>query len=65
MAVGQALGVGVNHFAHAGNVRGGSGGGASVVASDQHVHIASTLGGCGHGVEGGTLDGCVVVFGNH
>jgi hypothetical protein len=31
----------------------------------QHMHIATALQGSGHGVEGGTFDGGVVMFGNY
>jgi hypothetical protein len=63
-AVGQAGGVGVQHLGHAGDLRGGLRGGAGVVAGHQHMHVAAAGLGRGDGVEGGALDGGVVVFGN-
>ena len=61
----EAGGVGVDHLGHAGDLRGGLGGGGGVVAGHEHVHVTSALGGGGHGVEGRALEGGVVVFGNN
>jgi hypothetical protein len=61
--MGQGGAVGVDDFGHACDLDGSLGDGACVVASHQNMHLATAGGGC-HGVEGGALDGCVVVFGN-
>ena len=41
------------------------GGGAAVAAGDEDVDVATDLGGCGNGVEGGGLEAGVVVFGDY
>ena len=52
-AVGEVLAFGMDHLGDAGDLRGGLGGFAGVVAGDQHVHVAAALGSRGDGVEGG------------
>jgi len=64
-AMGQGFAVGVDDFGHAGDLGGSLRGGASVVASDEHMHVTTAGGGSRDGVEGRALDGRVVVFGNH
>ena len=64
-AVGQAFGVGVQHLGHACDLRGSCCGGSGVVASDQNVYFATASERGGDGVERGTFDGAVVVFGNN
>ena len=63
-AVCIGVAVGVQHLADAGDLGSGLGGGARVVAGDQHMHIATDGFGGGDGVECGALDGGVVVFSN-
>ncbi len=63
-AVGQALGVGVQHLGHAGDGGGLLGGWAGVVAGHEDVDFAAGLEGGGDGVEGGAADAGVVVFGD-
>jgi len=62
--LGQARAVGVQHLGHTLELAGGLGRAAGVVAGDQHVHVAAALGGGGDSVQGRTLEGAVVVFGN-
>jgi len=64
-AVGQGFAVGVDDFADAGDLSSRCRGSACVVAGHQHVHVATGLQRGGHGVQGGALDGRVVVFGNN
>ena len=52
----------VLHADEAGDLRGGLGGFGGVVAGHQHVHVATDGDGGGDGVQGGALDGGVVVF---
>ena len=61
----ESSAVGMDHFGHTGDLRGGSSGGARIAAGNQYVYITTRLGGSSHGVQGGTLDGCVVVFGDN
>jgi hypothetical protein len=60
--VGKTVGIGVQHFADTGNVGSSLGGGGSVFASDQHMHIATASDGGGDGVQGGGFDAVVIVF---
>jgi hypothetical protein len=62
--LGQVGGVGEQHLGHAGHLGGGLCGAGRISAGDQHVDIAAALQGRGDGVEGGALEGAVVVFGN-
>src|SRR5262249_29957635 len=62
--VGEVGGIGHQHLGHAGQLGGGLGGGAGVVACHQQVHVAAELLRGGDGVEGGGLQRGVVVFGN-
>ena len=64
-AVGQAVAVGMDHFAHAHNLSGGGGGSSSVVAGHQHMHLTATGQRCGHGVQSSAFDRGVVVFCNN
>ena len=63
-AMGQGFAVGMDDLGDASDLGGGLGGGSGVVTGHQHMHIATAGSGGGHGVEGGALDGRVVVFGN-
>lgn len=53
----------VDDFGHADDLAGGLGCSFGTLAGDQHMHLATTLGSGGHGVEGRGFDGVVVVFG--
>lgn len=64
-AVGQAGAVGHDDLGDAGDLRGGLAGFGGIGAGHQHVHIAAAGDGGGDGVQGGGLDGGVVVFGNN
>ena len=64
-AMGQAGGVGVQHLGDTGDLGGGLGGFGGVLAGDQHVDVATAGQRSGDGVQGGGLDGGVVVFGHH
>ncbi|MCY1235039.1 hypothetical protein D9M72_476430 [compost metagenome] len=64
-AVGQLRGVGQQHLGHARGGGGLVGHGARIGAGDQHVHVASDLGGGGDGVQGCALELGVIVFGNN
>jgi hypothetical protein len=61
--------VGDQHFRHAGDLRGGFGGGGAVRTGDEHVHLiarpSAALGGRGHGVVGCALQGAIVVFSDY
>ncbi|MNR04342.1 hypothetical protein D3C85_1202900 [compost metagenome] len=64
-AVSQLRRVGQQHLGHASGLRGLIGHGARVGAGNQHMHIASDLGGGGDGVQGCALELGVIVFGNN
>ena len=64
-AMGQASFVGVDHFGHTSDLRSGGGGGTGIATSHQHMHVTTALGSSGHGVQGGALDGGVVVFSDY
>jgi hypothetical protein len=64
-AVRQGVAVRVQHFADTGNLCCCCCCGTGIAASDKDVDITAALQGGSHGVEGGTLDGCVVVFGDN
>ena len=64
-AVGEAITFGMQHLGHTSDLRGGRSGCAGVVASHQHVHVATTLQCSSNGVQGCALDGCVVVFSDY
>jgi hypothetical protein len=55
----------VQYFGHARDLGGSSSSGASVVASHQHVDLATALGGSSHGVKGGSTQRGVVMFGDY
>ena len=63
-AMGQGFAVDVDDFGDTSDLGGGLCSSSGVVASDEHMHVATASGSSGHGVEGGALDGRVVVFGN-
>ena len=60
----QSVAVGVQHFGYTRNLGGGGSGGGRIATGHQDVDVATALQGGGNGVEGSTLDGCVVVFGD-
>ncbi len=66
VAIGRV--VGDQHLRHAGDLGGGIGGGAAILAGDEDVDVAGAglrqLGGGGGGVQGGGLDRIVVVLGD-
>jgi hypothetical protein len=66
--LGQAMvqpgGVCMQHLGHAGDLGSRPRCGTGVCTRHQHVHITPAGDRGGHGVEGGALDGRVVVFGN-
>ena len=64
-AVLKARTFGMQHLAHARNLRRRRRRRSSIVARDQHMDVATALQRGGDGVEGCALDGCVVVFGNY
>ena len=64
-AVVQLGSVGMQHLGNTRNLRRSGGRRARAAAGDQHVHIAAALKRGGDGIEGRTLDGGVVVFGNN
>ena len=57
--------VGVQHLGDAGDGGCGLRGAGRVVAGDEHVNVTTTLHCRGDGVEGRTLQGAVIVFGNN
>jgi len=61
----QMRGIGQQHLRHASGLGSLVGHGARVGAGDQHVHVASDLGGGGDGVQGCALELGVIVFGNN
>src|SRR3990167_3124749 len=63
-AVLEAGTVGMDDLGDACDLGGGSGCGACAFTGYQHMHVAAAGGCCGDGVEGGALDGGVVVFSN-
>ncbi|MNI15507.1 hypothetical protein D3C73_688070 [compost metagenome] len=63
--ISQLRRVGQQHLGHASGGSGLIGHGARVGAGDQHVHVASDLGGGGDGVQGCALQLGVIVFGNN
>jgi hypothetical protein len=63
-AVAQRCAVGVQHLGHTGDLRGGLGHAFRIGAGHQQVHVTTAGQRRGDGVEGRTLDVCVVVFGN-
>ena len=63
MAQGPALGQ--QDLAHAGDLRGGLGGGLRALADDQDVHIARQFPGGGDGLVGGVADGVAVAIGDN
>ena len=64
-AVRQGVTVSVQNFADTSDLGGGGCSGTGIAASNQNMHITAALQGGSHGVESGTLDACVVVFGNN
>jgi len=55
----------VDDLGHASDLGGGLGRGCGAFTGDQHVHVTAAGLGRGHGVQGGALDGGVVVFSNN
>ena len=62
--MGQTGALDVQHLGHTGDLRSGSGSGAGIAASHQHMDITAAGHSGSDGVQGGALDGRVVVFGN-
>ena len=59
----EAGGVGMQHLAHADNLGCGLRRSGGRSARNQHMHVATAGQRGGHGVEGGALDGRVVMVG--
>ena len=62
LAVLEAGGIGVQHLGDAGDLRSRLGDCGSAMAGDEHMDLAAASQRSGDGVEGGALEGAVVVF---